>query len=318
MQLSHFDLNLLRTLDAVLSERSVIRAANQLCLSQQGVSGALQRLREHFSDHLLVRVEQRMELTPLGLALVDPVRAALVHVQDALDTQPSFMPARSKMVVRLASSDYTMFVILAGLARRFADEAPAVTCRVEALDETSFHALEQGHVDFCLAPSDWRLFDGYEPSCEIRMLGLFSDDYVCVVDRDHPVVGSELTMGDYETLTHSCAAFRRGVITSIERKWREAGLALRVAMTVPSFSAVLRMLPGTTYVATVQRRLAESLEAPLGLRVLECPFPLKPLNWHLVWHARNDRSPGHEYVRSTVIGAVSLIPDARSAARDGG
>ncbi len=63
MQLSHFDLNLLRTLDAVLSERSVIRAANRLCLSQQGVSGALHRLREHFSDHLLVRVGQRMELT---------------------------------------------------------------------------------------------------------------------------------------------------------------------------------------------------------------------------------------------------------------
>jgi LysR family nod box-dependent transcriptional activator len=56
MQLSHFDLNLLRSLDALLTERNVTRASERLFVTQQAMSGALRRLREHFGNELLVRV----------------------------------------------------------------------------------------------------------------------------------------------------------------------------------------------------------------------------------------------------------------------
>ena len=46
MNISNFDLNLLRVLDALLRERNVSRAAERLSLSQPAVSNALGRLRE--------------------------------------------------------------------------------------------------------------------------------------------------------------------------------------------------------------------------------------------------------------------------------
>ncbi|GLI97365.1 LysR family transcriptional regulator [Sphingobium sp. BS19] len=78
MNFNNFDLNLLRSLDALIRERNVTRASEKLHVTQQAMSGALRRLRGHFEDDLLVRVGRSMELTPLARALRDPVREALL------------------------------------------------------------------------------------------------------------------------------------------------------------------------------------------------------------------------------------------------
>ena len=62
MRLDRFDLNLLVMLDALLEERNVTRASERLHVGQSAASGALARLREHFSDELLVSVGRRLEL----------------------------------------------------------------------------------------------------------------------------------------------------------------------------------------------------------------------------------------------------------------
>ena len=84
MNLSSFDLNLLRALDALLAEKNVTRAAERLFVTQQATSGALHRLRDHFGDELLTKVGRRLELTPLARSLVIPVRETLLAAQSAL------------------------------------------------------------------------------------------------------------------------------------------------------------------------------------------------------------------------------------------
>ena len=54
MELSNLDFNLLRTLDAVLQESSVTRAAERLEVSHPAVSLALAKLQRHFDDEGLV------------------------------------------------------------------------------------------------------------------------------------------------------------------------------------------------------------------------------------------------------------------------
>ena len=51
---STLDLNLLRVFDAVMEERSVLRASQKLCLSQSAVSHSLARLREMLADELFI------------------------------------------------------------------------------------------------------------------------------------------------------------------------------------------------------------------------------------------------------------------------
>ena len=60
MNVGRVDLNLLVYLDALLRERNVTRAADQLGLSQPAMSNGLRRLRDLFEDPLLVRTSDGM------------------------------------------------------------------------------------------------------------------------------------------------------------------------------------------------------------------------------------------------------------------
>ena len=102
MNISTFDLNLLRVLDALLRERNVSRAAERLSLSQPAVSNALNRLRDLLDDPLLVRVGRAMQPTPRALALEAPIRDALQRIEQSLSDDAPFDPASSRQRFRIA------------------------------------------------------------------------------------------------------------------------------------------------------------------------------------------------------------------------
>lgn len=297
-QFSHFDLNLLRALDALLAERNVTRAAERLFITQQAMSGALRRLRDYFDDELLVRVGRHFEVTPLAHSLVIPVREALLRVEAALATQPSFDPACATRTVRLAISDYASLVLLPRLMSLLAVEAPNVTMRVETLSSSSFRRLEHGDLDFCVTVPHWGLYNDYGPSGDIQTEELFDDDFVCVVDRRHHPAPT-MTLEAYRAAKHNVVRFGNGIETLVEHSWRQAQFEANIAATAPSFSALMFMVPGTPLVATAQRRLASTLAPSLRLKVLECPVPVPLLNEHMMWHSRNDSDPAHCYLRET-------------------
>src|ERR1700678_2942875 len=95
-----FDLNLLIALDMLLTERSVTRAAERLCVTQPALSGSLQRLREQFNDPLMLRVGREMELTSKARALIGPVRTALLQINSVLEARALFEPALSEQTFR--------------------------------------------------------------------------------------------------------------------------------------------------------------------------------------------------------------------------
>ena len=67
------DLNLLVTLDVLLAEVSVARAAQRLRLSPSAMSRALARLRETTGDPLLVRAGRGLVPTPRAIELRERV-----------------------------------------------------------------------------------------------------------------------------------------------------------------------------------------------------------------------------------------------------
>src|ERR1700753_1529460 len=85
MRLGNLDLNLLMVFDAVMRERSVVRAADALAISQPAVSHALNRLRHALTDKLFVRTPSGMLPTPRAEQLALPVRKALDELQLAVE-----------------------------------------------------------------------------------------------------------------------------------------------------------------------------------------------------------------------------------------
>jgi DNA-binding transcriptional LysR family regulator len=88
------DLNLLKVFDAVMEERSVLRASQRVALSQSAVSHSLARLREMLEDDLFVRTATGMQPTARALTMAPQVREALRSLEAAVE-QPRFAPAAS-------------------------------------------------------------------------------------------------------------------------------------------------------------------------------------------------------------------------------
>ena len=192
--LRNLDLNLLPTLDALLRERNVTRAAERLGLSQPAVSAALGRLRRHFGDELLHRTGNQYELTPLAQQLRAPTQLALAGAYRVFDASPQFDPTSSDRTFRLMMSDYATAVLGERLVRRLSEIAPHVRLALRQTDpEFVDNAAENLRtVDGVVLPHGFLT--------DIPFTDLFDDTWVCVVSPDNDRVGDELTMADLAAL----------------------------------------------------------------------------------------------------------------------
>jgi DNA-binding transcriptional LysR family regulator len=291
-------------LDALLTERNVTRAAERLFVTQQAMSASLGRLREHFDDELLIRVGREMMTTPMAEALARPVREALLSAERALTAEPHFNPATANRRFRVSLSDYASFVVLPRLLQLVTSVAPGIVIEVEPLAPNLPSRIANGEIAFSITTSDFSSFGVSRPSDALILEPLFTDDFVCVVDRNHPLIQDGISRGQYEQASHNLAQFGRPTETSVEKAWRHEGIAPVVGAVAPGFVAILFMLPGTPLVGTVQRRLAEAVAPKLGLRTYECPIPVASLNEDLVWHERDRMDPAHAFLRKLCHEAV--------------
>ena len=90
------DLNLLVTLDVLLAEGNVARAAQRLRLSPSAMSRALARLRETTGDPLLVRAGRGLVPTPRALELRDQVSQLVQDTEAVL--RPAGQPDLGQLV----------------------------------------------------------------------------------------------------------------------------------------------------------------------------------------------------------------------------
>src|SRR3978361_971833 len=124
MRLANLDLNLLVSLDALLDQRSVTRAPQQLGLSQPALSASLARLRRHFGDELLARSGNEYRLTPLAAQLKSRVRLGLAGLEGVFAAQPDFDPLESTREFSIQLSDYAAAVIGSAIAAARAAARP--------------------------------------------------------------------------------------------------------------------------------------------------------------------------------------------------
>ena len=139
LDIGKFDFNLLRALHILLRERNVTRAANELHVTQQAMSGSLKRLREYFGDSLFVRVGQHLEPTPLALALVQPVRDTMQQIALTLETNPTFDPENTKRNFRMAMSDHASLTLLPELIGSLANVAPGISYEIQPVTKNTLY-----------------------------------------------------------------------------------------------------------------------------------------------------------------------------------
>ncbi|WP_266156337.1 LysR family transcriptional regulator [Dyella silvatica] len=154
VDLRGIDLNLLLSLDALLAERNVTRAAACLHLTQPAVSTQLARLRKIFDDPLLIPAETGRGMVPSAraLALVEPLRAALKNLEAVVRYRPSFDPHTDSRRFVIAANDQATAVLGLRLMERLPQVAGAGVrvAFVMADLERIAGQLERGDIDLLI------------------------------------------------------------------------------------------------------------------------------------------------------------------------
>ncbi len=296
------DLNLLQPLLALLEERHVTRAADRLALSQPAMSRALQRLRRHFGDELLVRGPDGYSLTPRAERLRDQMATVVTDLNQLFATE-SFDPATAAQAFRLGVSDYTIAAFGPALVREILLQSPNSTVTCAALDARAFEKLDAGSLDLVIygrgAP------DRYSSQ------HLFTDRFVCVVAADHALArrksASAVSLSQYLRWPHLSIDIGQ---PGVDRALEAHNTARRIAVVMPYHVLGTSILPGTDLVLTVPARLALQFAHPRRTRVLDAPRELGGVQFHAVWHPRLDEDPSQSWLRGivrTVAGAQPVV-----------
>jgi DNA-binding transcriptional LysR family regulator len=290
VRLAGIDLNLLTSLDVLLDEHSVTRAARRLGVSQPAVSHNLRRLRELLGDPLLVRTPQGMQATPRGHELRPVVRAALEAAEAVLQAAPRFDPARAERRFVLAMADQAAYQLLPPLVQRIASAAPGITLTLPPPAGDLAAALTAGDIELAIG-----VF-GDSPA-GIRSETLWTETFACVVRRGGPGSRAPLDLRRYLARPHLLVAPRGRPGSVVDDLLARDQLRRRIAVVVPHFLVAPAIIATSDLVWTAPAGLAHALADRYALAVRPPPLAIPSFAIALRWHLRLDRDPGLAWLR---------------------
>jgi DNA-binding transcriptional LysR family regulator len=286
------DLNLLVTLDVLLAEGSVARAAQRLRLSPSAMSRALARLRETTGDPLLVRAGRGLVPTPRAVELRERVSQL---VQDA---EAVLRPAEKldlKQLVRtftLRTSEGFVENFGPDLIARVGREAPGVRLRFVQKSDKDSAPLRDGIIDLETGVV------GLATAPELRAQALFRDRFIGVVRMGHPLSQGEITPSRYASGKHICVS-RRGLDKGpMDEPLKALGLEREIVTIVGGFSTALALARASDLIASVPERHTTNLRA--GMHSFPLPVSTPEITVSLLWHPRLGADPAHRWLRGCV------------------
>lgn len=294
---SRIDLNLLATLEVLLAEQNVTKAAAKLHLSQPAVSAQLARLRDLFDDPLLLPTRRGMIPTARAIEIAPQLRDALDHVRNALQSHKEFDPGKADLTVSIGCSDYIQATVVMPLVLALRRSAPGVRIAVRhlvpALMEQQFVNKD---IDLVIATP--------EPSApHLRTYHLFDESYILIGRHGHPRLKSKMTIDEYVELEHVVVSRRGGGFkTPVDSALATLGYRRNVVMSAASFLFLPEIVAGSDLVALIPRRLFRTqLE---GLTRVDLPWLGEQFNVSLIWHERCHGHAGHRWVRNLIKNLV--------------
>ena len=304
MNLNRIDLNLLVYLDALLRERNVTQAANQLNLSQPAMSNGLRRLRELFDDPLLVRTSEGMTPTERALELEPIVRDVLSNIDRAVQPRSEFDPASAHRVFRIMASDYAESTLLPEVLGKLRNLAPGLTLDIMTPSDVSFLDVEQGQVDLELPR-----FDSMPQS--FHQIHLWNDSFSCVLSPENPVL-EDFTLENYLKANHiwvSKTGMGIGVgvdpgdvqrLGWVDVALNKLGKKRQIRVFTRHYQAAMILAEQNDLIVTLPTRAAQLKRNNPRVVLREPPLEIPPLELKMAWSPLLQHNPANKWLRKLI------------------
>ena len=291
------DLNLLVMFDALMAERHVTRAARHNGISQPAMSKALNRLRHLLDDPLFERRDGRMEPTPRALDLAGPIRSALSDISRTLTAPEAPNPSQFTGAVRIAAIDLHQTTLLPALTTQLRLQAPRLDLRIQVADrDRLYDQLANGEVDVAIAP----ILTGMPELCAEM---LWRDRLVTLIGAKNRLK-QPLTLEAYAAADHVVDAGHVRVAPDgrgaslVDSILAARGLRRRIAVVLPSSSAVPHVVAATDLIATLPSKIVSDLRHFRPQRDPRAPAPGRSQRPSLLASAHPELAPASVAVQS--------------------
>lgn len=307
------DLNLLATLDVLLAEGSVVRAAKRLQLSASAMSRTLARLRETTGDPLLVRAGRGLVPSPRAIELRERVARLVQDANAVLRPASAIDLEQLARTFTLRTSEGFVETFGPGILDRVSAQAPRVRLRFVQKPQKDSAPLRAGEIDLETGVVD------KTTGPEVRTAALFRDRLVGVVREGHPLSKGPITATRYASGKHISVSRGTPGTDPIDETLAQLGLEREVvAFLEAGFAAALALARASQLIVAVPEHHTATLRA--GMHSFALPFTMPEFTVSLLWHPRLDADVAHHWLRSCVrdvcsahvAGSDGTSPDKRA------
>ncbi|WP_043696008.1 LysR family transcriptional regulator [Luteibacter sp. 9133] len=302
MDMKRSDLSLLISLDTLLDELNVTRAAKRLNLSQPTLSGQLSRLREIFDDPLLVPAETGRGMVPTerALELRPRLAEALSGLRAALASSIPFDPRRSRRTFSISANDNLFTILGLGVLARVAAFAnPSLRLSFVPVDEAETLAkMERGELDIALGLA------GKMPG-SLKSRSLLRDRFKVAQRRGHSRGSAAMDLATYCSMAHVMVSRRGHFQGALDAALEQHGRRRNVTLSVPSYNHVPLVLGMTDAIATLPGRMLARYEHELDL--YDLPLDMPSFDLVMAWHPRAESDASHIWLRDMFIREASSL-----------
>lgn len=294
------DLSLLACLDVLLSEGSVAGAASRMNLSTPAMSRILGRIRSLTGDPILVRAGRGMVPTPRAEEIREQVSALVESARQILQGSSQFSPHLLKRTFTLRATDGFVSSFGSHLIDSLSKCAPHVSLRFAPQGDEDVAGLREGAVDLDIASINIS-------GPEIITQSLFSDRFVGVVKKSHPLASGKVTVERFCKYPQISASRRGRKQGPLDLALQNLGQSRTVAVVVSGFADAVFLADQAGLVAVVPELLTRSVRH--GLMTFQLPVATPPVTVSLAWHPKFQFDPAHSWLR-TIVKAICSSDDS--------
>ena len=292
MDFRRLDLNLLLVMHMLFEEGRTTLVAQRLRISQPTVSFSLKKLRDFFQDDLFVRAGPRMQPTALAESLREPLRRVIQTISEELLLRQEFDPKATFRTFTFSMSDIGELVFLPTVLRVLRTEAPHASVRClsmkpDALEE----AMATGQVDLAV---------GYFPDIggtSFYQQRLFDHHFTCLARQDHPTIGDTISFEQFMAADHAVVMVEGRSQEIFERRIATLGDKRRVVLRSPHFMGLPLLIGTTDMITIVPRAVGRAYARKVGVKLLDPPLDIPPIELKQFWHRRVHREPAVAWLR---------------------
>ena len=289
--INRLNLNLLKALDAVLSEKSVSRAADKIFLSQPALSHALAQLREILEDDILVRSKKGMELTEFAVELAPEVKQIMGTIEALFTHTSEFDPINSDHTFNFAlRNDVAGLSFIPPLLAWIHDHNSNLKINVKHISQREgLKQLESGDIDLFLS--------GEIPNKPRYILKkhVLTSKFACLVRTSHPLTANTMTLKNYLSYPHVVFSdhLLNQNISFIDAPLQKRGFTRDIKLTLDIFTSLGLVLEKTNMISTMTEIQADIHVKQYDLKILPCPkeLPKIEIKGYLYWHNRVNKQP---------------------------